>query len=155
MKGFKTGAIAAALVLIAAVAVAGCGGGDDSSSSTTTALSKEEFLKQGNQICADGNKTIDAASQDVFSGGKPSQSDIEAFVTDTLLPTVQTEVDGIRALGAPEGDEDQVTAIVDSAQQAIDDSKADPSLIATNSSNDPFADTNKLANAYGLTECGS
>jgi hypothetical protein len=150
MKGFKIGAIAAALVLV--IAVAGCGGGDDSSSSTAAALSKDEFVTQANQICADGNKEIDAASQDAFSSGKPSQSDLDVFVTDTLLPSVQSQVDGIRALGAPAGDEDQVNAILDSAQSAIDAGKADPTLLEGN--DDPFAETNKLANAYGLTECG-
>jgi hypothetical protein len=151
MKRLKIGAIAAALVLI--VAVAGCGGGsDDSSSSTAAALSKEDFLKQGNQICADGNKEIEAASSQVFSSGKPSQDEMDAFVNDTLIPSVQSQVDAIRALGAPEGDEDQVNAILDAAQGAIDEAKADPTLLEGN--NDPFAETNKLANAYGLTECG-
>ena len=151
MKRLKIGAIAAALALT--IAVAGCGGGsDDSSSSTAAALSKEEFLAQGNQICAAGNKEIDAASKEVFSSGQPSQAEIETFLTGTLIPSVQSQVDGIRALGAPAGDEDQVNAILDSAQSAIDAGKADPTTLEGN--DDPFAETNKLANAYGLTECG-
>ena len=63
-----------ALGLIAA----GCGDDDDESSDTGTdavtaaALTKEEYLAQGNQICKQGNAETDAAAQQVFQGGKPT-----------------------------------------------------------------------------------
>ena len=147
--------MAATVAVAVAFGAAGCGGGDDSSSgdSTAAALTKDEFVTQGNQICADGNKQIETASKDVFSGGKPSTDEVKQFVTGTVIPSIQDQVDGIRALGAPAGDEDQVNAILDAAQQGIDDAKADPSLLESNGSNDPFEEANKLATAYGLTEC--
>ncbi len=48
-------------------------------------------------------------------------------------------------------------AIVDAAQSALDKAKADPSLLTDQggSRSDPFAEANKLANAYGLDKCGS
>lgn len=153
MKKIKLGAIVAAAALV--LGAAGCGGGDDSSStsSTAAALSKDEFVTQANQICADGNKEISAAQNEAFSVGPPVQDKVEQFITATVIPSVQSQVDGIRALGAPAGDEDQVAAILDSAQGAIDDATADPSLLEGSQSSDPFAETNKLAAAYGLTEC--
>ena len=68
---------------------------------------------------------------------------------------MQSQIDGIKALGAPTGDEAQVKAIVDSAQSALDKAKADPTLmLQNNSKNDPFAEANQLAKSYGLTACG-
>ena len=68
---------------------------------------------------------------------------------------MQSQIDGIKALGAPTGDEAQVKAIVDSAQSALDKAKADPTvLLQNNPKNDPFAKANQLGKSYGLTACG-
>jgi hypothetical protein len=48
-----------------------------------------------------------------------------------------------------------VNAIVTAAQSALDEAKQDPSLLTNQGGSDPFAQANKLANAYGLTKCGS
>ena len=154
MSRYGIGAIAAAAVIV--LAAAGCGDGDDSSStsSTAAALTKQEFVTQANQICAEGNKTINAEAKQVFSGGRPTAAETQQFVTGTVIPSIQDQVDSIRALGAPEGDEDQVNAILAAAQQGIDEAKADPSLLASEQSgSDPFAEANKLTDDYGLTAC--
>lgn len=146
-----------AVVATAAVLIAGCGGG--SSSSTTvasgTALSKSEFLAKGNAICAKGNQEINAAGKKVFGHNAPSQADLDKFANDTLIPNIQQQIDGLKALPPPAGDEDQVNAILTAAQSGLDKAKQDPSLITSQGGSDPFAQANKLANAYGLTKCGS
>lgn len=48
----------------------------------------------------------------------------------------------------------QGNEILDVVDQAIEDAKADP-LSVTSQKTDPFADANKLAADYGLTECGA
>jgi len=74
---------------------------------------------------------------------------------DDVAKQLASQIDGIKALGAPTGDEAQVTAIVDSAQSALDKAKADPTtLLQNNPKNDPFAKANQLTKAYGLTACG-
>ena len=144
-----------ALSLAAAgLIVAGCGS-DSSSSTTTAALTKSEFLAKGNAICAKGNKEINQAANQTFQNNqKPSASEVNEFATKTLIPSIQEQINGIKALPAPSGDEAQVTAIVTGAQEALDKAKANPKLLTQNSSTDPFADVNKLTNAYGLTKCG-
>lgn len=146
-------AVPLAAMLAGLILLAGCGGGG--SSSSTTALSKSEFLAQGNAICAKGNKEINAAGSKAFTQGQaPSQADQDKFVTDTVIPNIQTQIDGIEALTPPSGDEDQVTAITDAAQSALDKAKADPSVITDPSGgSDPFAEANKLATDYGLDQC--
>ena len=148
----RTLAILAALAAL--VVVAGCGGGDDSSSSSTTAaaaLTKDEFITQADQICSDGDAAIQAAQPD-FGASGPSEDDINAFVTDTLVPNLQSQHDAIAALGVPTGDEDTISSLLDQLQSAIDGIKADPSSVA--SGQDTFADVNKAAADYGLKKCG-
>jgi hypothetical protein len=150
--------------LMAGLVLAGCGGGDSSSTTGASgtsgtqgaALSKSEFLAQGNAVCTKGDNEINAEAKKVFTQGQaPSQADQEKFVTDTVIPSIQSQIDGLSALSPPSGDEDQVQAIIDAAQSALDQVKADPSLLTESGGSDPFAEANKLANAYGLDKCGS
>jgi hypothetical protein len=152
MRRSQKGAAALAATLGLGLVLAACGGSSDDSS-----LTKAEFVKQGNAVCKKGNQQINKVGKQVFGTNgnhkNPTQAEQTKFATDTLIPKVQTEIDGIEALGAPKGDQAQVKAIVDSAQTALDKSKADPTILIEGKS-DPFAKANKLANAYGLTECG-
>jgi len=162
-------------VLAAAVSAgliaAGCGG---SSSTTTTVsgasgasgatgaagqpLTKVAFIAQADAICERGNKELNAEGKKVFGnlpkGQKPSAAQQQKFITDSVIPNIQNQIDAIRALTPPSGDEDQVKAIVDAAQQALDKAKADPSAFFQGGKNDPFAKANKLASDYGLKVCG-
>ena len=161
-----------ALALATGLVAAGCGDDDDdtattSSAATTTAgatgatgatgepLSKEEFIVQADAVCKAGDKKIDAAANETFSGGQPSQAEQEQFVTEDVVPNIQEQIDGLRALTPPEGDEDEVSAILDSAQDAIDQIESDPSALTEGANaDDPFAEANQLAKEYGLQVCG-
>lgn len=157
------------LVALALTAVVAVGCGDDDEETTTAAtgaettteangepLSKEEFIAQADQICAEGDAEIDQAAGETFAGGEPTPEEQEAFVTDTVLPNIQGQIDGLRALTPPEGDEEEVAEILDAAQTAIDESEEDPSLIGPGGGgSDPFEEASKLASDYGLEDCGS
>lgn len=145
----------AAILLVAAVAAgliaAGCGGDDDDT--TTAALTKQEFVNQADAICKQSNKEIDKAGQQLYGQGKqPSEKKQEKFMTDTVLPDIQQQIDDVSALAPPEGDQEQVTAFIDSARAAADKAEQDPSLMTDRGTN-PFAKTNQLTKAYGLKEC--
>jgi hypothetical protein len=145
---YRLTVVLAALLGLALVA-AGCG-------SDEKTISKAEFLRKGNAICASGNKEIDAGANKIFRNRKsrPSQADIKRFANEVLLPSVERQVKGIKDLGAPKGDEDKVKAILDAADEGIAAGKRDPASLASDNA-DPFAKANRLARAYGLTVCGS
>jgi hypothetical protein len=148
--------VSIAAVLVAGLAVAGCGSSSSSSSSSTStvAITKAAFLKQGNAICKKGNQQINAEGKKVFSKNKkPTQAQMTQFATATLIPNIQAQISGVKALGAPKGDEAQVNAIVVSAQSALDKGKKNPTLLVSNNSN-LFKHSNQLTSAYGLTACG-
>ncbi len=131
---------------LAIVAYAGCGSSDDD------ALSKSQFLKQGNAICKKGNKEIDQGANETFTQNKqPTKAQITKFAEDTLIPSVESQLDQLHDLKPPSADEDQVNKILDEADSALAKTKEDPSVFAGNG--DPFKKANQLAKDYGLTEC--
>ena len=130
-----------------ALLAAGCGSSGDKG------LSKAEFLKQGNAVCAKGNAEINAAGKKLGSA-RPSRAVLVKFATDTIIPNVEQQINGVAALKPPKADKSTVDALVASARQALAKIKANPALAITSGSQDPFAASNKQANAYGLTKCG-
>jgi ABC-type lipoprotein release transport system permease subunit len=136
-------------VLAVALMAAGCGGGDDNSDTTTVSLTKSAWIAKADAICQQGNQEIEQAAKQQFGNGKPTAADVRQFGTETALPNTQKQVDQIRALGAPSGDEDQVNKILDTVQADIDKAKA-----AGDVEDSTFADGNALAKQYGLKVCG-
>lgn len=140
---------------VAAAMVVGLGAcGDDEEER----LSKADFLEQGNAVCAEGNQKADEAFGSMLpeDGSEPSMEDIIEVMNDTIIPGVQEQIDGIRALSPPEDLEDDVNKMLDDAEAALDEVETgfaeDPeSFFET--TEDPFADVNAQAAAIGLTEC--
>lgn len=150
-KGLIGGCTTCVAALSLCLAFSACG----SSSDATAAISKAEFLKQGNAICKNGNEQIEKAAEQQFpkDDSKPSQAERIKFATQTVIPTVQHQIDAVKALGAPEGDEAMVETIIAEAQNALNEAKKDPSVLTSNGPG-PFASADKFANSYGLTACG-
>lgn len=137
--------VAVAAILAVAVGVTGCG------SSSKPALTKAEFLTKGNAICAAGNKTLESAQRAL--GEHPSNTQITTYVTGTFVPSVQGQIDAIRALGAPSGEQATVTHMLDVAQEDLNKVKSNPALLGSGAN--PFANFAALAHPYGLTECAA
>jgi hypothetical protein len=132
-------------MLALSLIVGGCGSSD---SDGEAAPSKAKFLLDANAICATSG-TVDPGGA---VGRDPSPIEFDRFVRGVVVPTIQEEVDAIRALTPPEGDEKEISAILDSAQAAIDEVKAHPG--ALNARQNPFRESTRLAHAYGLDACG-
>jgi len=138
------------LAAVTALVVAGCGGGGDDSTSTSS-LAKPAWIAKADAICQQGNQEIEQAANEQFGkqGQEPTDEQIQQFTSETVVPSVQRQIDQIKDLGAPSGDEDQVNKILDTVQADIDKAKS-----ATTLPDDPFADGNALATQYGLKVCG-
>lgn len=150
MKCVRT--IACVTAAAATLMAAGCGDDEEEPQTTGEPLTKEEFIAQADQICADGNAEIEEASSAEFSSGSVAQEEVDAFVVEVTLPNIQEQSDQIAALTPPEGDEDQVDAILEALNSAIDEAEADPALASAIDS--PFQEANRLVLDYGLNECG-
>lgn len=158
----RTQVLLTTLAVSATLALTGCGGDDapDASASTApttaptteaTTISTEDFTTQANAICAAGNADLEAAAKEI--GDNPTDEQIASFATDTLIPNVQGQHDDIEALGAPAESADEVSAMLDSLQGALDTVTADPSSLSADS--DPFAEASDLAGGLGLADCAN
>lgn len=144
----------AALVVLAAT-VAGCGGGDDSDTSGDS-LTKAEFIKQGDAICEKANEQSEAeaekfAKENDFKLERPTKEQLEEAVSEILVPNFKRQVADLKALGVPEGDEEQVEEMISSLETAADEIEDDPSLVFEEQ---VLKEPAQLAKDYGFEVCG-
>jgi hypothetical protein len=153
------------LVAVLAVALIATGCGDDDEATTNGAtgatgatgesggepLSKSEFIERADRICAEADKEIDEGVDQLLSGGEPTPQELARFTTETQVPVRQRQIDQIRALTPPEGDEGEVAAILEAAQDAVDQLEQNPSLEGNVAG--VFNETWLLAEDYGLRDC--
>lgn len=138
----------AALFATSALIAAGCGG--DDSSSDEPAPTKAEYITQADDICAADQEEIQTAAADV--SGDPSDPATQEVVTNDVLPIYQDQLDELRGLTPPEGDEEATEGIYNALEEALSAVEEDPAAIG-----DPttFADANEQATEYGLEVCGA
>lgn len=150
-------ALLAALAAISMI-VAGCGGGDDSTDSTSS-LTKAAFIKQGNAICAEGNKEIEEGFEEFVEENnlpknkQPSKAQLTEAIEEVVLPAVEDQVESIRDLGLPSEGGEEADKVLKAAEAAVEEGEEDPSALAGEKA-DPFAEANTLARKFGLTTCG-
>lgn len=140
-------ALAIASVLAIGGIAAGCGS-DDDDATTVARISKSEFIAKADQICKQADRQLGKAGSAL--GDHPSQAQLTDFSNNTLIPNVQGQIDGVRALGLPSVDEEQVNSFLTAAQSAVDRLKADPSLVEDDSL---FNETRAKAELIGLKVC--
>jgi FtsZ-interacting cell division protein ZipA len=144
------------VVAIAAI-VAGCGGSSDDE---TSSLTKTQFIAQADAICKKGNTEIEsevesfAEKNGIEENEEPSKAQ-QAEVSETILaPNIENQAEEIRALEAPSGDEDEVSAMLDSLEEGVEEVEANPQAPFESKQPNPFGAANKLAGEYGLRVCG-
>ena len=140
---------------LAIAIVAGCGGGDDSSDSSS--LSKAQFIKQADAICAKGNKEVNKeikefAEENDVNTNKPTAQQQEDVITEVVAPNVQGQAEQISDLSAPSGDEKQVETLIDAVEEGVEELEADPKKLIEGKN--PLSKGSKLAKDYGLKVCG-
>ena len=153
-------ALLAILVTVGLVAAA-CGSDE--------ALTKAEYIEQGNAICANSNAPIELVFEEVFADVPldPTQQQlVEAFVgiTAGITPLLEAELVDLRELAAPKEDEDTLellwddleAVLVEINQLAEDAAAGDQAALdrIDSEEDDPFADVDRRAIQYGLTVCG-
>ncbi len=142
-------------VLALAIAAAGCGSSD--SDSSAAALTKSEFIAQGDAICEKGNKAVeDGAEEFAEENGvdteNPTKEQQEEVIVDVVAPGIALQADEIDELGAPTGDEAKVEAIVDAVKGGAEELEDEPKLLLEEKN--PLEKGAKLAAEYGFQSCG-
>ncbi len=144
-----------AMLVVCAIAVAGCGGGDDEA---TAALTKAQFIKQGDAICSDvqkkQQKAIQAWSDDPKNKGKSigdlNKEELGQLYLDYALPPMKEAADKLAALSPPAKDE-KAEKFVEALESAVERVEENP-LLAIKAA--PFRIADRRAQAYGFETCG-
>jgi hypothetical protein len=137
-------AVGAALCLFA---LTGCG------SSSEDTLTKAEFEKQAAAICKEAEakrvKLISALVKEADPKG-----DVEAQQEQLIkkaMPTYEEAAQQIDELGAPDGQEKKVEALVEAMEEAAEKSNSDPHTAVVSSIF--FRKADQLAKEFKLTGC--
>ena len=142
-----------------AAGIAGCGGGDDE----PEALSKDEFVTQANEFCADFTEQSNASTAEYDDADIAEDIDGAADSFAAVSEQMGDLSENIDGLGAPEGDEDTVDQLVDLSRQlsesgstgaeALRDENLEAVTEANANSEEIRTEFNQVAADYGLTEC--
>lgn len=150
--------------LVVALFAAGCGGGGDDSSGDGTdsgssaPLTKAEFIKQGDEICAQGDAAIEEeanefADENGIDTENPTEAEQEEVVAQVLGPAIKRQSEEIADLGPPQGEEEAVEEIVAAVGRGAEEIEEDPKAVVNGEN--PLAEASKLADAFGFKQCGS
>jgi hypothetical protein len=159
-----------AVAMVLALGAAGCGGGSSDGSgggsgegssgevTENSSLTKSEFIDKAAEICQKGETRVFkklSAYEEKLAAEHPKWGPTRIRLEQSkavTLPELETELDEIAALGAPTGDQAQIEAILDSAQQAVD--TAESRGISFEETQPLLALASKLGHQYGLEGCG-
>lgn len=145
-----------ALLVIVGICVGGCGGSSSTTTNTTAGISKADFVAKGNAICVKGEQQQEAETEAFvkkhhLENKKPTEAEQAEMVNTIFVPNIQSQIDAVKALGAPSGQEQQVESAIEISQQTLDKAKADPSLFFGDEN--LFAAAGKQLHALGLAAC--
>ena len=77
-----------------------------------------------------------------------------AVVEDSIVPGFEAEIDAIEDIGAPEGEDAQVEAVLTPMREVVDEAKADPEAFIKTAEKS-YEKSEKAAVKYGIPACGT
>jgi len=140
--------------------LSGCGGGDEAAETSDT-LSKAAFVKQANAIC---KKTKDEVTTGTVSEVRKLAKNPEAredlefkIVSSVLVPSLEHQVQQLKALGTPPGDAGQIEKMLKLVEGAVAEAKTEPETYVSGDDyrwgSEHFGKAHKLALEYGIENC--
>jgi len=137
--------------------LAGCGGGE----STTAQLSKTQFIKQGDKICAAASEqaaqALKAAAKDLKPGETFTPQEAEEIVRTQTLPAMESAAQQLTQLATQTGEkkaEEVAVTIKDGVKKAM---KHPRQVLVPVESHGALADAvrrgREMAEAYGFEHC--
>jgi hypothetical protein len=134
------------LAVLVALLVAGCGGSEET-------VTKTDFIRQGNAVCGKWQQARGNRFREVNAKFKPpvTQAKREKAILYVIEPYGDA-IEGLKELDPPAGEEEKVEAMIKAMEEGLN--QAEANLGSLISSGAAFSKGNKLAQEYGLKECG-
>jgi hypothetical protein len=151
------------LLLVLAGFAAGCGGDDSSTSGSTTSgvtgftgeapTDPISYHLAADKYCRQAEHELDRAAAEQFGGGNPSPEELTDFVNDVYLPVMRRQMEQIRTIPIPEGEEAAVNAIYEAFDEGLAQAEADPESLLQGPP-PGIERASELAADYGFDDCG-
>jgi len=139
------GRVAVAGAAIAAL-LAACG---------SSGQQNEDFIAQGDEICALGTFQIGAEAQNRYGQPQAPPRKSREFAREVVAPILRAQVlDKLRALNAPPDDVEELNALFAALERGIERLRANPGLLTEPNAGGVFDEANRRAQAYGFNQCG-
>jgi hypothetical protein len=146
----KLAGLALALLLFC---LPGCGDSSPASTANNTspALSKAQYLKQGNAICQEGFEKKDrAVAKALREAPQPTSKKAQLAAAEAAIGPFGEMIEELGGLEAPAGDDAQVSRFLGQFEAALKQAEDEPQALVTKN---PFSQAGEAAQAYGLTAC--
>jgi hypothetical protein len=152
------------LLVLTLAAATGCGGDDDASTSDATTSGVTGFTGEAptdpisyhliaDKYCRQAEHELDRAAAEAFGGATPTPEELTDFVNDTYLPVMRRQMEQIRTIPIPEGEEDALNAIYDAFDEGLAQAEADPESLLEGPP-PGIERASELAADYGFDDCG-
>jgi hypothetical protein len=150
------------VVLTLASVAAGCGDDEDES------ISRAEYIARSGASCErSGQQAGEQFERIVGEEGRPAPGEEERFVTkaqrflkEGAIPSIRQNIEERRNLPTPEGDEEQIEAILAAGEKAlagferVADDRAQVRGLFEGKIPDPATEFDALSRRYGIDKCG-
>jgi hypothetical protein len=142
-------------VVVLAALVGGCG----EDNATSSSLTKAEFVKQADALCAERQKEWKTAlasyNQQVQERNATNKLQVQEEIATNLLdeemiPAVSKQLEAMEELPAPEGDEEQVSKMLDTLSKEIEKVESEKNPVYGLAKSRNFEGFEKEAKKYGL-----
>jgi hypothetical protein len=146
---------------VVATAATGCGGDESAGGSelTTSSLSKAEYIEKADAICKETEDRL-LADYETYIREKQgqiqsnlSEAEYAEFARVVVVPNLEREIEEIRALGTPEGDEAQLEEFIRTVEAGLGRAEEEPRLVAAKNGEQVFRSGTQIAKAYGYKVC--
>jgi hypothetical protein len=152
MRGGRGNKSCAAILAVGALLLGATGCGSDEGE---TALTKSEFLKQGNQICREGRaeraKAVDQVQKE--ASGKESSEQAFAATVQAAVPSMRATNQELAELEPPEQEQEKVDSMIDGLEAAVDQLEGVAEGSAEAREGKAVITVARKLNAYGLDDC--
>jgi hypothetical protein len=147
-------------LVVGVVALAALVGGCGEDNATSSSLTKAEFVKQADALCAKRHKEWQTAlasyNQEIEKRNAASKLQVQEEVAGDLLekemiPAVHKQLEGMESLPAPEGDEAKVSKMLDTLSQELDKVESNKNVVYGLAKSHNFEGFEEEAKKYGLS----
>ena len=150
--------LALPLCLAAALWLAACGG--DQEAASAPASPSADLIEQADGICEREDNQIAEDMVNRFGEdrmGPAPKAEERAFVTETVIPGIQAQVDGLSDLTVPAVDKERFGRFLAAMRTGLKQAEADPlelTIYGDRPRQDPvFAEAMRLADEFGFDDC--